>query len=134
MQTQLEKDGLKIRAGEQVRSDVVTSNIPNNTYNKSDEYSARHKDALADGDTRGKGTGHGGHTHSVPNFSLPKNLYNYSDIDTSDKAGDAYDQNGRNGLGGRRFLQTINIYGPNNEYGPNIVDTSANVADGQVKI
>ena len=134
MQTVLEKTGIDIRGGVPVRSDVTTKNILNNTYNKSDEYSWLHKDALADGDTRGKGTGHGGHTHTVPNYTLPKTLFDYSNIDTSSKAGDDYDQHGRGGVGGREFLTTINIYNEANQYSASIIDTSKNVADGQVKI
>lgn len=134
MQTALEKTGIDIRGGVQVRGDVTTKNILNNTYNRSDEYSSMHKDALADGDVRGKGTGHGGHTHSIPNHNLPKTLFDYSNIDTSNKAGDAYDQHGRNGIGGRDFLTAINIYNEENQYSASIIDTSKNVADGQVKI
>ena len=40
---------------------------------------------------------------------------------------------GRNGVGGRRFLMNISKYNANNEYGVNSVDTSANLADGQIK-
>ena len=134
MQTALEKNAIDIRHGVPVRGDVTTSNILNNTYNASDEYSALHKDALADGDVRGRGTGHGGHTHTIPDYTKPKNMFDYSNIDTSNKAGDAYDQHGRNGIGGREFLTAINIYNEENQYSANIIDTSKNVADGQVKI
>lgn len=122
MQTCLEKTGLEKRAEAVVRND----------YNPSDEYSVIHKDALSDGDPQGKGTGHGGHTHSIPDCSRPSSI-SYSNFDT-ENGGGLYDIEGRNGIGGRRFLQNINKYGPNNEYGTNMVDTSANVADGQIVI
>ena len=47
--------------------------------------------------------------------------------------GGLYDIEGRNGVGGRRFLMNISKYNANNEYGVNSVDTSANLADGQIK-
>ena len=134
MQTALEKNAIDIRNGVPVRGDVTTSNVLNNTYNKSNEYSALHKDALADGDARGRGTGHGGHTHTIPDYTKPKTMFDYSNIDTSDKAGNSYDKHGRNGVGGREFLTTINIYSKENPYSVDIIDTSKNVADGQVKI
>lgn len=134
MQTVLEKTAIDIRHGVPVRGDVTTSNILNNTYNASDEYSALHKDALADGDVKGRGTGHGGHTHTIPDYTKSKTMFDYSNIDTSDKAGNAYDKHGRNGVGGREFLTTINIYSAANEYSANIIDTSKNVAEGQVVI
>lgn len=120
MQTCLEKTGIEKRAEALVRND----------YNRTDEYSVLHKDALSDGDPLGKGTGHGGHTHSVPDCSKPSSI-SYSNFDT-ENGGGKYDIEGRNGVGGRNFLQTINKYGPNNEYGANLIDTSANVADGQI--
>lgn len=134
MQTALEKNAIDIRNGVPVRGDISTSNVLNNTYTKSNEYSALNKDALADGDTKGRGTGHGGHTHTVPNFTKPKTMFDYSNIDTSLKAGNSYDINGRNGVGGREFLRTINIYSSENEYSADIIDTSKNVSDGQIKI
>lgn len=120
MQTCLEKTGIEKRAESIVRND----------YNIADEYSVNHKDALSDGDPQGKGTGHGGHTHSIPDCSKPSSI-SYSNFDT-ENGGGLYDIEGRNGIGGRRFLQNINKYGPNNEYGANMIDTSANVADGQI--
>ena len=50
-QTCLEKRGMTERHEEIARSD----------YNIENQYSATHKDAISDGDTKGKGTNHGGH-------------------------------------------------------------------------
>lgn len=122
MQTCLEKKGIEARNETLVRND----------YSKVDEYSAKHKNALSDGDVKGKGSGHGGHTHSIPDCTKPSAI-DYSNIDT-EHGGGKYDIEGRNGVGGRNFLKNISIYNETFEYGPNLVDTAANVADGQIRI
>lgn len=48
MQSCLEKRGIEERNNEIVRSD----------YNIEDQYGSTHKNALSDGDAKGKGTGH----------------------------------------------------------------------------
>lgn len=122
MQTCLEKKGIEARNETLVRND----------YSKVDEYSALHKNALSDGDVKGKGTGHGGHTHSVPDCTKPKAI-DYSNFDT-EHGGGLYDIEGRNGVGGRNFLKNISVYNETFEYGPNLVDTTENVKDGQIRI
>ena len=101
-----------------------------NDYDRSEEYSILHSDALSNGDPLGKGTGMGGHTHSTPDFSKPSSI-SYSNFDTFNGGG-LYDIEGRNGIGGRNFLTTINKYNSANEYGPNSVDMAENLADGQI--
>ena len=124
-QTCLEKTGIEKRHEQIVRND----------YNIQDEYSALHKDALSDGDPLGKGSGHGGHTHSIPDCNKTSNLMDYSNFDTSaQNVGGSYDINGRNGIGGRNFLKTISLYNEENQYGTNLVDSTANVQDGQIII
>ena len=123
MQTCLEKRGIPARASALTRND----------YNINDQYSNTHPDALSNGDPQGKGTGSGGHTHSVPNCDLPSTMIDYSNFDT-ENGGGQYDIEGRNEIGGRNRLMTINIYNKENQYGPALVDTSLNVADGQVVI
>lgn len=122
MQTCLEKKGIEVRNETLVRND----------YDRTDEYSVAHKNALSNGDVKGKGTGHGGHTHSVPDCTKPSGI-DYSNFDT-EHGGGLYDIEGRNGVGGRNFLKNISVYNETFEYGPNLVDTSANVADGQIRI
>lgn len=122
MQTCLEVKGIEARNESLIRND----------YTRMDEYSALHPDALSNGDHLGKGTGHGGHTHSVPDCTKPSSI-DYSNFDT-ENAGGIYDIEGRNGVGGRNFLKTISVFNENYEYGANLVDTSANVADGQIVI
>lgn len=123
MQTCLEVKGISARNNALVLND----------YTRVSEYSVIHPDALSDGDPQGKGTGHGGHTHSVPDCTQPSTI-NYSNFDTSNNAGGSYDINGFNGVGGRVFLENISVYNENIQYGPNLVDTQANVADGQIVI
>lgn len=124
-QTCLEKNAIEKRQEELVRND----------YSKVDEYNSNHPDALSNGDPMGKGSGNGGHLHSVPNCNLPKTMYDYSSIDTrSPNIGGQYDIEGRNGIGGRIFVQNINLYNEENEYGINSVDTTLNIQDGQIVI
>lgn len=115
MQTKLEKKGIEAR----------NTSIIRNDYNKTDEYSERHKDAISDGDVLGKGTGGGmaDHTHPGNNFEMNPELI-----------GGKYDVEGRNGVGGRNFLMTINTYSSINEYGPNLITTDLNQEDGQIVI
>ena len=124
-QTCLEKVGIEKRHDTIVRND----------YNIEDQYSQIHKDALSDGDPLGKGSGHGGHTHYIPDCTKPSSMMDYSNFDTNaNNIGGSYDINGRNGVGGRNFLKTISLYNEENQYGPNLVDTTANVQDGQIII
>ena len=131
MQTCLEKKAIEKRAEELVRSD----------YNIHDQYGVTHKDALSTGDPQGKGTGHGGHGHSIPDCTKPSIGIDYSQFDTT-AGGGQYDIEGmKSGIegastvgGGRDFLRNISIYNSENEYGASIIDTSANVADGQIQL
>lgn len=124
-QTCLEKNAISKRQEELVRND----------YTRFEEYSETHPDALSTGDPLGKGSGNGGHLHSIPNCDLPKGMMDYSNIDTrSENIGGSYDINGRNGIGGRNFLRTISLYNEENEYGVNYVDTTANIEDGQIVV
>lgn len=128
MQSCLEITGITERNTEIVRND----------YTKTDEYSSIHSDALSNGDPQGKGSGHGGHTHSTPNCNLPKTMMDYSNFDThAENIGGSYDiapngisYNGRQG--GRTFLKTISNYNAENAYnsGNNLINTEANQQDG----
>lgn len=123
-QSTLESRGMEERQIESVRSD----------YGKNNVYSEAHEDALSHPDepekVLGKGTNSGGHQHYTPDHSKPSTLINYSNFDTA-SGGGYYDIHGRNEQGGRDRLLKINIYSKDNAYGPNSVDTSANINDGQ---
>lgn len=102
----------------------VISDYQKNT----NEYGEQHQDALSNGDPQGKGTGVS-MGYSVPGQTTNKGI-NYANIVTN-SGGGLYDIEGRNGIGGRRYLETINMYNAENSYGVDSVDTSKNVAEGQ---
>lgn len=120
-QSCLEKRGIEEREQELVRNDYQRD---------SDEYSATHNDALSNGDPLGKGTGHGGHTHYLPDCNGPKNMINYSNFDTFNGGGQ-YDIEGRNDVGGRRKAMASSLYNPENEYGSTSVSSEINRIAGQ---
>lgn len=125
MQSCLEKKGIEQRG----------KLITRNDYSISEEYKATHEDALSNGDVLGKGTGKGSHSHSVPNCDMGPGGMSYTNFDTdSSSIGGAYDIKGRNGIGGREFLMNSSLYNRENQYGLNIIDTSANLTDGQIRI
>ena len=119
-QTCLEKRGMEERHQEITRSD----------YNIENQYSATHQDAISDGDPQGKGTGHGGHTHFLPDCTKPTTTIDYRNFD-SENGGGYYDIEGRNGISGRKRAMAISIYNKETQYGPTLVDTTENVSDGQ---
>lgn len=126
-QSYLESQAIEARQTHLIRSD----------YNKQDVYSDSHEDAISNPDDAnkalGKGTNSGGHQHYVPDSTRSSSTYNYNNIDTNNGGG-GYDIHGRNEVGGRNRLLNINIYNKNNSYGPDSVDTSANIDEGQYVI
>ena len=126
-QSNLEKKAIESRHEQIIRSD----------YNKANAYSAEHEDAISNPTNKnkilGKGTGNGGHSHYQPNYDLPSTLINYSNLDTT-AGGGAYDIYGRNDVGGRNRLLSYNIYGKDNAYGPESIDMSANLDEGQYQV
>jgi hypothetical protein len=129
MATNLKQSSLEINAIEERHNELVRSD-----YNKNNAYSESHEDAISNPEDKnkilGKGTNSGGHQHSVPDKTKSKTLFNYSNFDTNNGGG-AYDIHGRNEQGGRNRLLKINLYNKDNAYGPNSVDTSANIEEGQ---
>lgn len=120
-QTCLEKAGMTERHEEITRSD----------YNIENPYTATHPNAVSDGDAKGKGTLHGGHTHWLPSCNgVANNRINYSNFD-SENGGGCYDIEGRNGISGRKRALASSLYNKEAQYGAKLVDTSANVAEGQ---
>ena len=122
MQSCLEKRGIEERNAEIVRSD----------YNIEDQYSATHKDALSNGDAQGKGTNHGGHTHSLPDCTKGP-MIDYSNFDTT-HGGGAYDIDGRNDIGGRNKNVAFNLYNATRPYGANLINTELNLKQGQYQM
>lgn len=123
MQSCLEKKAIEERHNEIVRSD----------YNIENQYSSTHKDAISDGDAQGKGTGHGGHTHYLPDCNKPSTTIDYSNFDTTNGGG-LYDIEGRNDVGGRKRAIASSLYNSENQYSANLVNTEINVNDGQYQV
>lgn len=121
-QTCLEQRGMEERHEEIVRS----------RYNQDNQYGPAHPDALSDGDVNGKGTG-GAHTAWLPDCNKPTNLFDYSNFNTT-TGGGLYDIEGRNGVGGRRKSLASQLYNENNQYGAELVNSSQNIADGQIQL
>lgn len=123
---------LEIKGREERNNEIIRSD-----YNKNDAYSSSHEDALSDPNRTdkplGKGTGSTGHNAYTPDHSKSPYSYNYDSLDTS-KGGGSYDIHGKDGNGGREKLTKINLYNKEYSYGPNLIDTSSNVVDGQYKM
>jgi hypothetical protein len=135
MRSYLEIESMNARHVMEVRSD----------YQRTNQYSETHPDALApdysggqgrvhttpDGQTytAGKGTGHGGHGHWLPHCTSQIGVFDYSNFDTAvtSNAGNELDNAARTQALTRSLYGALNPYG----VGPNAVDTSLNVLEGQ---
>ncbi|MBP5457491.1 MAG: hypothetical protein J6Y37_13445 [Paludibacteraceae bacterium] len=104
--------------------------IVRNDYNAKNQYNAQHKNARATGDSKGKGTGHGGHSHWLPNCKGTLGVFNYSNFDTAYKSGAGNNVDNQT----RKVAMARSLYTPNKQYSMKIVDTSANVREGQYKM
>lgn len=122
-QTCLEKRGMDERHEEITRSD----------YNIENQYSATHPDALSDGDVQGKGANHGGHSHYLPDCTKPTGQIDYSNFATSPEIsiGGKLDIEGYQDRPGRKVQMARSLYNYQEPYGATLVDTTANVNDGQ---
>ena len=99
-------------------------------YNSENRYSGNHPDALATGDKRGKGTGRSGGSE----FWLPSceniGAFNYSNFDTDPNSGAGNCDDNE----ARRVAMARSKYSPENPYSASLIDTSANVAEGQYQV
>lgn len=91
------------------------------------EYNATHPDALASSGN-GKGTQHGGHTHWLPNCRGKIGVIDYRNFDTNidSGAGNDCDNAAR-----ARTIQRSLYNGSTRPYSALLVDTAANVREGQ---
>jgi hypothetical protein len=123
-QSNLEKIGLERRNEHELLRNDIQKNKP---------YDENHPYAISrEGQPLGKGTESSGHQHTLPQEynSITRNQIK-PQIDT-ENGGGSYDINGRPSVGGgRTWLETINIYDKNNQYGVNSVNDEINIADGQ---
>lgn len=117
MRTCLEKRSMEERHEEIIR----------NNYTADNQYNATHPDALATGDAQGKGTGHGGHSHWLPDCNAQPNVFNYSNFDTDPASGAGNDVDNEK----RKENMVRSLYSSENQYTEATVDTSANVREGQ---
>lgn len=117
MQSCLEFTSMDARHIQEARSD----------YQRNNQYSATHPDALASSGN-GKGTGHGGHTHWLPNCRGTIGMIDYRNFDTdiNSGAGNDCDNAART-----RTIQRSLYNGSNKPYSALLVDTTANVREGQ---
>jgi hypothetical protein len=126
-QSNLEKIGFERRnENELIRNDIQ----------KNQPYGADHDKAMWHGEEDeshplGKGTGDGGHQHSVPMEYNEMSRNQIRPQFNTEEGGGSYDIHGRQGVGGRQWLQSISIYNRENQYGLNSVNTEENIADGQ---
>lgn len=120
MQSCIEKRSMEERHNEEVRS----------TYNRTNQYSELHPDAIANGDAQGKGTQSSGHGFWLPNCNGQIGMINYTNFDTdiSYGAGNNADNAARN------TAMTRSLYTPVTPYSANMIDTSANIAEGQFSL
>lgn len=120
--------------------------IIKNEYSKIEgkEYNEGHKDALSDGDPKGKGNGVSmgyaipeTNSFNISNEGIRVQKINYSTIVTQETdtntIGGEYDRNGNPTIkkSGRNALMGINKYNSSNEYGEDSVDTTENILLGQ---
>lgn len=104
--------------------------IVRNDYTAQEKYSAQHPDALAGDDKRGKGTQSGGMRHWKPDCSSYNGTsqFRYDDFDTGTTAGNKTDRESRQTAWGR------SKYSVETPYSATMVDTAANVREGQVVV
>ena len=116
MQSCLEFVSMDARHIQEARSD----------YQRNNQYSATHPDALASSGN-GKGTGHGGHTHWLPNCRGKLGGIDYRNFDTNIDSGAGNDCD--NAARTRSLARSL--YNGGNIYSSLLVDTTRNVREGQ---
>lgn len=116
VQSCLEFVSMEARHEQEARSD----------YQRDNQYSALHPDALASSGN-GKGTGHGGHSHWLPNCRGTIGIINYSNFDTAITSGAGNDCDNL----AREKALARSLYNGANIYSQLSVDTSRNVREGQ---
>jgi len=122
-QTNLERLGISERTNQLTKAEYTNIN----------QYDESHADAKspnslnAKGEEKGKGTGTPMGYYTLPSTKNPAAGIDYSKINTA-TGGSAED------ITARIANQTRNLYNPTNFYDASAIDTSANVAEGQVVI
>ena len=124
----LEKEGKNYRAERIPGKNKYLEEV--NKYDADNEDAKHHDD---DQHPWGKGTGKS-MGYAIRNLSASKTDIDYSNVDTTTEAGGSYDIYGTKGVdkayqgdSGRKYLQRINIYGPENQYRKDSVDIDETV-------
>lgn len=120
MQSCLEKRSIDERDREIVRSD----------YNTDNRYSVTHKDALANGDAQGKGTGSGGHSFYLPDCNGSIGMINYQNFDTSPNSGAGNNDDNA----ARKQAMVRSLYNSDKPYTMTSVITDVNRQAGQYQV
>lgn len=133
MATKKTKESRLDKEGQEYRKDRIPGK--NKYLDEINEYDGNNEDALSHDDEShpwGKGTGKS-MGYAVRNVNAPKTQINYSNVDTRNGGG-SYDKFGAKGAdkafqgdAGRIFLQKLNEYGPEKEYGKESVDINTKV-------
>lgn len=116
MQSCLEFTSMDARHIQEAKSD----------YRRNNQYSATHPDALASSGN-GKGTGHGGHTHWLPNCRGEIGRIDFRNFDTAITSGAGNDCDNM----ARTKSLRRSLYNDKNVYSLFLVDTSQNIREGQ---
>lgn len=119
MQSCLEIVSMNARHKQEVRSD----------YNRNNQYSVTHPDALASSG-KGKGTGHGGHGFWLPNCKGQLGVFDYSNFDTNPASGAGNTADNA----ARKQSMVRSLYNAEHPYSAKIIDTSANLREGQYRV
>ncbi len=101
--------------------------IARNDYNSIDQYNKNHPDALSNGDAQGKGSGHQGHTHWLPNCNGELGVIDYRNFDTDIES----NIGNCNDVAMRMRSLARSLYNHNTVYGETLIDRSNNIAEGQ---
>lgn len=101
--------------------------IARSDYQRDNQYSITHPDALAGDDAQGKGTGAKGHTHWLPDCNGEIGVFRYDNFDTAiaSNSGNVDDRYAR------KVALARSMYNQNNVYSAKLVDTTKNQQDGQ---
>jgi len=126
-QSRLDKEGRNYRNEQIPGKNKYADEI--NVYDGDNDSALSHDD---ENHPHGKGTGKS-MGYAIRNLDAPKTQINYSNVDTKNGGG-SYDIYGTKGVSkayqgdsGRKYLQRINIYNPDNAYGKDSVDVDTSV-------
>ena len=102
---------------EQIGKERRQQEFARNTVKKSNKYDENHELAHSTpGQVLGKGDNKGYINHVIMSYDEYTKDAIVPQVNPDNIGGGEYDINGRNGIGGRKHLETINKYGPKNMY------------------